>query len=50
LKTEGFSWVYQQNPTFINKKAFFFATSLDRLGYSDIFALIINYKQKKTKL
>jgi DNA-binding protein HU-beta len=43
----AFSRVYQQNTTFINKKAFFFAECLDRLGYSDIFALIINYKQLK---
>ncbi len=41
---------YQQKATFINKKAFFFVETLDRLGYSDIFVSIIIYKQtKKTR-
>jgi len=46
-----FSLGYQQNATFFNKKALFFAKMLVWLGYSDIFVSIINYKHsKKPKL
>jgi DNA-binding protein HU-beta len=38
---------YQQKAAFINKKALFFTETLDRRGYSDIFASIIIYKQSK---
>jgi len=42
-----FGGVYQQNDSFINKIAVFFTETLVWRGYSDIFALLNNYKHSK---
>jgi|LakMenEpi03Aug12_release.lakeMendotaPanAssembly.Ray.scaffolds.fasta_scaffold1134869_1 DNA-binding protein HU-beta len=42
-----FNGVYQQNGAFINKIVVFFTETLVWRGYSDIFALINNYKHSK---
>lgn len=47
IKIGHFSHGYQQNTTFFNKKALFFIKLLVWLGYSDIFATVINYKHSK---